>query len=496
METKELNKKIASSVKWAGITEIASKMIVPFSNMLLARLLSPNEFGVVATVSMITSFADIFTDAGFQKYLIQHDFKDKEDLHNSANVAFWTNFGISVFIWTLIAIFSDGLAVLVGSPGLGHVITISGVSLILTSFASIQMVLYKRRFDYKTLFKVRMVGVMVPIVVTIPLAYLGLSYWSIIIGTIVTNLVNAILLNFKSEWKPRLFYSVPLLKEMFSFSMWILLESILLWLTSYSGTFIVGRYLSNYYLGIYKNSLSMVNSLMNIIVLSTNAVLLSALSVVKNNETEYKKLFFGFQQKVSLILMPMGVGVLLYRGLATDILFGDKWKEASIFVGMYAFAHAVTILTGQYVSIVFTSKGKPKLAVLSQVLQLMEMIPLLLITVDKSFVALTFGACIARMLYGVINMILAKIYLKISPLAMLKNMFPAAAGCVAMACITIGLGFTRKGVLWQMASIAICVVAYGLVIMMFPNTRSILMGMIKEFKGKRANKHRKVEEAQ
>ena len=136
METKELNKKIASSVKWAGITEIASKMIVPFSNMLLARLISPEEFGVVATVSMITSFADIFTDAGFQKYLIQHDFKDKEELHASANVAFWTNLGISIFIWTMIAIFADSLAVLVGNPGLGHVITISGISLVLTSFAS------------------------------------------------------------------------------------------------------------------------------------------------------------------------------------------------------------------------------------------------------------------------------------------------------------------------------------------------------------------------
>lgn len=481
METKELNKKIASSVKWAGVTEIASKMIVPFSNMLLARLLSPDEFGVVATVSMITSFADIFTDAGFQKYLIQHDFKDKEDLHASANVAFWTNLGISIFIWTIIAIFADGLAVLVGSPGLGHVITISGVSLVLTSFASIQMVLYKRRFDYKTLFKVRMAGVMVPIFVTIPLAFVGLSYWSIIIGTIVTNVVNAVLLNFKSEWKPKWFYSFELLKEMFSFSMWILIESVLLWLTSYSGTFIVGRYLSDYYLGIYKNSLSMVNSLMNIIVLSTNAVLLSALSVVKNNDKEYTKLFFGFQQKVSLLLMPMGVGVFLYRGLATDILFGDKWKEASIFVGMYALAHSLTILTGQYVSIVFTSKGKPKLAVLSQVLQLVEMIPLLLITVDRSFVALTFGACIARMLYGVINMVLAKIYMKISPLAMLKNMLPPAMGCMVMAIITIVLGFTDKKIILQLASILVCMIAYVLVIIAFPSTRKTVFEMLKNF---------------
>ena len=71
METDGLNEKITSSVKWASITEIGAKLITPFTSMLLARLLTPDEFGVVATVTMVTSFADIFTDAGFQKYLIQ-----------------------------------------------------------------------------------------------------------------------------------------------------------------------------------------------------------------------------------------------------------------------------------------------------------------------------------------------------------------------------------------------------------------------------------------
>ena len=91
MEKDELNKKISSSVKWASITEILAKVITPFSSMVLARLLSPEEFGVVATVTMITSFADVFTDAGFQKYLIQKKFKDEKKLYESANVAFWTN---------------------------------------------------------------------------------------------------------------------------------------------------------------------------------------------------------------------------------------------------------------------------------------------------------------------------------------------------------------------------------------------------------------------
>jgi PST family polysaccharide transporter len=74
MSTNELNKKIQLSIKWSGITEIVAKSIVPIINMILVRILTPEAFGVIAIVTMITSFADIFTDAGFQKYLIQKKF--------------------------------------------------------------------------------------------------------------------------------------------------------------------------------------------------------------------------------------------------------------------------------------------------------------------------------------------------------------------------------------------------------------------------------------
>ena len=97
MNSNNLNKKIGMAAKWSIATEIAAKLISPVSNMILARFLTPEAFGVVATVTMVTSFADMFTDAGFQKYLVQHEFKDKNDQYDSTTVAFWTNLAISTF---------------------------------------------------------------------------------------------------------------------------------------------------------------------------------------------------------------------------------------------------------------------------------------------------------------------------------------------------------------------------------------------------------------
>ena len=218
MNEDNLNKKIIKATKWSSITEIAAKLVTPVTNMILARILLPEAFGVAATVTMITSFAEMFTDSGFQKYLVQHEFKNVDEKYKNANVAFWTNFCISIILWGFIVIFSEQLAVLVGNPGLGKVISIACIQLPITAFSSIQMALYRRNFDFKTLFIVRIVSIFIPFVVTIPLALIGLSYWSLIIGSLTSQLSNAFILTIKSDWKPKFYYSIEILKEMFSFS--------------------------------------------------------------------------------------------------------------------------------------------------------------------------------------------------------------------------------------------------------------------------------------
>ena len=149
-ENNKLNNKIASATKWSTLAEIIAKLIQPITNMVLARILAPEAFGVIATITMITSFADMLTDAGFQKYIIQHKFIDEKELFKNANVAFITNFTISIFIWIAIAIFKDNIATLLGDRGLGMAICISSLQLPITALSSIQMALYKRYLNIKS----------------------------------------------------------------------------------------------------------------------------------------------------------------------------------------------------------------------------------------------------------------------------------------------------------------------------------------------------------
>ena len=481
MLNREFYDTVTNSVKWSTFAEISAKIATPIINMILARLLSPNEFGVIATVNMVVSFADVFTDAGFQKYLIQHHFKSQEELQRNANVAFWTNLSISMLIWIFLSTFSDQIANAVGNPGLGHVIIVAGLSLICTSFTSIQMAIYKKQFNYKSLFHVRVAGMLVPLFITIPLAILGAGYWSVIIGTLTTELLTAIILTWRSTWKPKVYFNYICLKRMFAFSMWILLESILLWSTTNIDIFFIGKHFSNYQLGLYKSSISMVNGLFNIIVAATSSVLLSALSAARCSENDYWNLFFKFQQTVSILIIPLGVGVFVYRDLATYIILGSQWGDASLLIGLYALVNALTILTGQYISIIFTAKGLPKVAALSQFLQLIELLLLLKIGLRGSFNTLIVCRCIARLLYGVINLCLAKLYLKLPLSCTLYNLFPASISALLMGTIAIILLHNRTSIIWELLTIAIDIIFYFGMIYICPQTRHVFKDARKMF---------------
>ena len=477
----ELNSKIITATKWSTITEVVAKLIVPITNIVLARLLTPEAFGVVATLTMVITFAEIFTDAGFQKYLIQHEFKSDEDRIQSTNVAFWSNLSLSLVIWLVIAFYSEPLAVLVGNPGLGFVLTIACVSIPLAAFSSIQMALYKRCLDFKTLFKVRIVGICIPLFVTIPLAFYLRNYWALVIGTIVLNIVNAVLLTIYSSWKPQFYYSFKKFKEMFSFTSWSMIEAVSIWLTSYVDVFIVGVYLNEYYLGLYKTSTAVVGQIMGLIVSATTPILFSALSRLQNNEEAFKRLFFKFQKMVALFVIPIGVGIFCFQDLVTSILLGSQWKEASGFIGLWGLTSAITIIFSHYSSEIYRAKGKPKLSVLAQILHIIVLWPTVLFAVKYGFETLYTARALIRLELILVNLFILYRLINISPKDMLKNVYSSIVASIIMALISFKLLLYDTSILWQFFVLLICIIAYFGIMLLFPENRSDVKYFISKY---------------
>ncbi|MBS6041963.1 MAG: lipopolysaccharide biosynthesis protein [Clostridium baratii] len=479
MEQKDFKGKLINATKWSTITEIAAKLITPITNMILARIISPQAFGVVATVTMIMSFSDMFSDAGFQKYLIQHNFKNETEMFKNANVAFWTNLGISITIWILIIIFREQIAILVGNPGLGNVIAVACVQLILTSFSSIQMAIYRREFDFKTLFWVRIIGVFIPIIITIPLAFMGLSYWSLIIGSIVMQFSNTMILTIKSKWKPQKFYSIEILKDMFSFSVWSLIEAISIWFTAWIDVFIVSSFLNDYYLGLYKTSTTMINGLMALITSAIIPVFFATISRLQDSSDRFNKVYFKTQRLLSLLLFPMGIGVYLYRDLATKILLGDKWSEASNIIGIWALISVICIVFGNLSSEVYRAKGRPKLSFVSQSLFLIVFVPICIISVKHGFWTFIYARSLIRLEAILVDLIIMKYAIGISPMKIVKNLSPSIVASICMFIFGYLLKMTSDGIAWDALSIVMCALFYFGILYLFPSIRNEMKKIVK-----------------
>lgn len=472
-----LNGKIVNATKWSIITEVMAKLVAPISSMVLARVLTPEAFGVVATLNMVIAFAEIFTDAGFQRYLIQQEFKDENDKDKSTNVAFWSNLVMSFVLWGVIAIFNAPLAELVGSPGLGHVLVVACVSIPIAAFSSIQMALFKRNLDFKTLFWRRLATIVVPLCVTIPLALWLRSYWALVISTIVTNLVNAVLLTIKSNWRPRRYYSFARLKEMFSFCSWSIVDAVLVWATAYIDIFFIGRALDTYYLGLYKTSITIVGHFTSLITASVLPVVMPAISRLQDNIPEMRKTLLKFQKYTAVLLLPLGVGIFLFQDLVTAVMLGDQWTEAAPFIGLWALMEVIMVVFARFCSNVYPAIGKPNISVISQILHLVVLIPAVIISGQYGFRPLYITRSLVRLEGILVNFIFVYITIKQSPWRMIVNVLPEMLSCLVMAGVALLLLHFNNSIIMSFVWIVVCSITYIITLLIFPADRCLLLSL-------------------
>lgn len=471
---KNIDNKIAYATKWSSLAEVAAKIILPIVNMILARLLTPEVFGVVATVNIVITFAEVFQDAGFQKYMIQHEFSSSEEFDESANVAFWSNLFLSIFLWVIISAFCNSISEFIGAENLGKEIVVAAFSLPVFAVSSIQTAYYRREFEFKKLFWVRLFTALIPLIVTVPLALIFRNHWALILGTLLRNVVLTITLYTGAKWKPRLFYKVARLQEMLSFCIWTLMESVSIWVTANASTFIVTRIMGVEVVGYYKTSMSTVTSIISIVSSATVTVLFAALSRLQHDESEFSKVFTNYQAVIGILVIPMGAGMLIFRNVITRIMLGSQWMSCAGFIGMYSFVTALAVVTNSFFSELYRAKGKPKVSTFAQILYLCILIPTIYWAANYGFEVLCVVTCMNVLSFMVIHFLIVRFMFKMNILKMLKNFAMIGIPTLIMTAFGFILKQLNESMWWQFISIFLCVILYFTIVLSIKPLRVML----------------------
>lgn len=469
-----MDTKVVAAAKWSLITEVLAKLITPVTNIILAHILAPTAFGILATIMMVISFAEMLADAGFQKFLVQYEFESEDEKQKNVSVAFISNIVLAIVLWLVIIIWRDELAILVGNEGLGFPLAIMGAMLPLGAFSSIQMAMYRRSFNFKFLLSIRMITIITPLFISIPMALAGFDYWSLIAGLLAAHLFTAIALCVRQEKLISIYFSSTVFRKMFSFSAWSLAEAFSIWLTAWVDTFIISHFLNAYYLGLYKMPTAIVTTIMAIATSSMAPVLFSALSRHQHNQVEFEKTFLTFQRYMALFLVPLGVGMFVYQDFIVEILLGPQWKLAGIVLGSWALSSSLVTAISYLISEAFRAKGMPNISFLAQMAHLFVLIPVIYVCVQYDFTTFVYARSIVRVQMIAVLLYLLAIYVGMNAWLVIRNIKSYIIASAVVGTGSYVLLHLHNSMIWTIFCICISLILYLVVLYLFPTERIIL----------------------
>lgn len=350
-----LKQKAISGVIWSSIQKFGTMGISFVSNIILARLLTPDDYGCVGMLMIFITVANTFIDGGFGSALIQKKQPTQEDY----STIFYWNLALSFILYAILFFTSPLIAGFYNLAMLSPVLRVQGLVLILNSLSIIQLNRLRKQLKFKKISIVNLTSATISVGVTIYLAYNGWGVWALVAQQLLMSFFNTVLLWIVAGWMPSFIFSYQSFKELFSFGGFILLSNLLNTLGNNIQGILIGKFFSSHTMGLYSQARKLEEvastSLSNVV----DQVSFPVLAEVKNDKTRLinvlRKLitsiaFFSFPIMLLLIAIAKPIIVLLYS---------SKWIECVPYFQILCVAGiAISLQNINYYAVAAIGKSK------------------------------------------------------------------------------------------------------------------------------------------
>ena len=333
---------------------VVTRTLTPLNFIILAKLLTPNDFGLLAIAQISISFSTLLWDAGLQKALIQ----TREPLEKAANIVFWINLALASIMYIIIFLTAPYLAVFLGSPESCIVLKVLSIQIIIGAFSAGQQSIFIRSFRFKLLFWTKLVKALIPIIVAVPLAYYGYGVWALVASSLSGSMINMIILWTMSSWRPKFYFDFNIAKKLTNFGSWIILDSLIGWLISQGDAVLVGRFLGTRDLGLYRTGRNIINVLFGLTLNPILPILYPTFSALQSDKDSLQRSLQKINKTIMALSLPIGTGMMCIASPFTSIVLGEQWKGIEIVLTILGLQTAFGWLTGANPEI-YRALGKP-----------------------------------------------------------------------------------------------------------------------------------------
>jgi len=460
------SQQIRFGVKWTAIALVTTQILRFVTTIVLARLLVPELFGLVAMANTTIHIISVIREFGLGSAYIQRKIRGEEDARLAANTTFYVLCMVNAVMFFAAWFLAPYAALFFNEDKLVDVIRVLILSLILDAIVTTAGVVLRKKLEFGKYAVSEIIGRISYSAVSISLALLGFGVWSLVFGQLASQVIRAGVSLKLSGWRPALEFSTKIARELFSFGKYLWGFSILSALGDSLDRIIIGRWLGAANLGIYGLALNLSKLPATQISWMINRIAFPALSRIQDDKEALRRVFLKTLNHVAPISLPVGLGLSATSDVLVATLYGENWADAAPVLkvlAVYGAALSLSSLTGP----VFKAIGKPKVLLYTSVLHHALMVVLLIILARYGIVAIAWAVLIPLLVSSAIAFVLVARYLGLQARDILEPLLRSGSAALFMF-------FSIRAVIWSadassispalqlLASIATGAVSYAL----------------------------------
>ncbi len=396
--SESLKQKTLKGFLWNGLGTFANRGVTFAFGVVLARLLTPDDYGIIGMITVFTVIADCFISSGFYSALVRKADRTEAD----KSTVFYFNIVVAFLCYAILFVTAPLIAQFYNQPILTDLVRVIGLTLILGSPCTVHWVTLSVRLDFKTPAKIQFYATLTACAASLYCAWLGWGVWSLVVLSLLRTAGASLLALLIVRWRPRVPFSWKSFRELFGYGSKLLASSLLDTAFNNITPLVIGKFFSSATLGLYSRaqhwaalpSVTMTNMLQN--------VSFPVLSSLQNEGARLREGYRKFLRMSAFIIFPLMVGISALADPLIRLVLTDKWADCVPILQIICFSlmwypiHAINLSLLQV-------KGRSDLFLRLEIYKKIIIAVILAITIPQGIYAMCVGSVVSSILCLSIN---------------------------------------------------------------------------------------------
>ena len=415
-----LKAKTAKGIVWSSIERFSVQFIQLVIQILIARILTPEDFGIIGMLAIFLAIAQSFIDSGFSNALIRK--VDRTEVDNST--VFYFNIVVGTFFYAILYFTAPLIAQFYNTPILTPITRVISLGIIFNSLSIVQRAILTAKIDFKTQAKASLIAVIISGVVGLYMAHAGYGVWALVWQAVINYGINTIILWILTKWWPLWIFSWNSFKDLFGFGSKLLLSSLLDTIFRDIYTIVIGKAYSSADLGIYTNANRFAQFPSSNLTSIMQRVTYPLLCEFQDENERLRYLYRKYLRLSAYVIFPLMVGLAAVAHPLLIVLLTEKWTDAVPLLQILCIAmmwypiHSINLNLLQV-------KGRTDLMLSLEIVKKVVLVIVLCITIPQGIIWMCIGQIISSMIALVINTYYTRKLINLGFFKQMQDLVPA-----------------------------------------------------------------------